>query len=64
MRIEGHGSDQGQMSCAAATNSLRAVVVNAESRLLWPIGMRIAQQLQSANSSHAAVVGEFADVAQ
>jgi hypothetical protein len=52
------------MSCAAATNSLRAVVANAEARLLWPIGMRIAQQLQSANSYHAAVVGEFADVAQ
>jgi len=52
------------MSCAAATNSLRAVVVNAESRLLWPIGMRIAQQLQSANSYQAAVVAEFADVAQ
>jgi hypothetical protein len=34
------------MSCAAATNSLRAVVANAEARLLWPIGMRIAQQLQ------------------
>lgn len=30
---------------------------------LLPIGMRIAKHLQSANSYHAAVVAEFADVA-